>query len=71
MMKFFFLNRIEDESGVSGTGIVAEGIQFDDGKCILHWRNYKTIGIYDSIEQLTEIHGHGRKSEILGLWEIQ
>ena len=34
-MKLFQLHRHEDESGVSGTGIVAEGVQFSDGKCAL------------------------------------
>jgi hypothetical protein len=29
----FFLYRWEDVSGVSGTGVVAEGVRFGNGKC--------------------------------------
>ena len=31
-MKMFYLKRGEDESGVSGTGRVAQGFIFDNGK---------------------------------------
>lgn len=35
--KQFVLYRHEDVSGVSGTGIVAEGVEFADGKVALRW----------------------------------
>ena len=31
-MKIFYLNRTEDESGISGTGRVAQGFVFDNGR---------------------------------------
>ena len=35
IMKVFYLKREEDESGISGTGRVAQGFVFDNGKvCI-------------------------------------
>lgn len=34
-MKRFHLVRKEDASGVSGTGHVAEGIMFSDGKVVI------------------------------------
>lgn len=35
----FVLQCNEDETGVSGTGIVAEGVEFSDGTVALYW-NY-------------------------------
>ena len=65
MMKLFVLNRIVDETGVSGTGIVAEGVQFSNDKCALSWLTYVTsIVIYDRIEDVQAIHGHDGKTVI-------
>ncbi len=64
-MKTFKLKRIEDESGVSGTGIVAEGVLSSHGKCALFWlTEYKSVAIYDSISELEAIHGHDGKTII-------
>lgn len=65
-MKRFVLRRHEDVSGTSGTGVVAEGVQFSNGSISLHW-----ISQYESVEQVAniavveEIHGHGGKTEIV------
>lgn len=57
------LIRFEDETGVSGTGVIAEGVQFWNGKCALAWRSPLTsVAIYDDIETLEKIHGHGGKT---------
>ena len=62
----FHLNRLEDASGVSGTGIVANGVEFSDGQCVLHWRDSGSIGVYSSLAKLEEIHGHqGRTLVVL------
>lgn len=74
-MRRFLLYRIEDESGVSGTGLVAEGVQFTGGKCVLFWvTTYKSIGVYDNLEQLEKIHGHNGKTKVVwvdGVEQIQ
>lgn len=58
-MKTFHLNRKVDESGVSGTGIVAEGVQFSDGTCVMHWLTHTaSIAIYSDIDKLVAVHGH-------------
>ena len=31
MAKMFYLKRVEDESGISGTGRIAQGVIFDNG----------------------------------------
>jgi len=65
-MKLFLLQRIEDESGISGTGIVAEGAVFSNGKCVLVWTTkYQSVAVYDSIEELENIHGHNGKTVIV------
>jgi hypothetical protein len=57
--------RHEDESGVSGTGQVAEGVQFDDGTCVMRWQTAtRSTAYYDSIEDLIAIHGHGGKTVV-------
>jgi hypothetical protein len=65
-VKLFVLNRKVDAGGVSGTGIVAEGCVFENGKVVLSWRTANTsLGIYDSIEIMTKIHGHDGKTEVV------
>jgi len=65
-MRCFVLNRIEDESGVSGTGIVAEGVQFSNGKCVVSWlTQVHSTAVYDSIEDVKQIHGHKGKTEVV------
>lgn len=64
-LKLFLLNRKVDESGVSGVGIVARGIIFESGKCAVEWvTEHQSIAIYDDVETLMAIHGHGGKTEI-------
>lgn len=61
----FLLVRDEDASGVSGTGVVAEGVAFSNGKLVLAWvTGEATLGIYDSMEQLLKIHGHNGATRI-------
>lgn len=67
-MRRFQLHRKEDESGVSGTGIVAEGVEFENGKCAVSWcSQYSSVAVYDSISVVSRIHGHGGKTEIVWL----
>lgn len=62
-MNKFCLLRSEDVSGTSGIGIVAEGIQFTNGKCVISWlTEHTSIAIYDSMEELIAIHGHSGKT---------
>ena len=64
-MKMFYLNRLEDESGVSGTGRVAQGFIFDNGKVALTWLlEHPSVTIYDNIGEVRAIHSHDGKTEI-------
>jgi hypothetical protein len=64
----FLTYRTTDVSGISGTGIVAEGVQFHTGQCVLCWRTDKSsIAVYGSIEELELIHGHEGATKIVWL----
>lgn len=68
MQKRFVLQRVEDESGVSGTGIVAEGTLFTNGKVVLAWvSDICSVTIYDNIDELDAIHSHGGRTQVVWL----
>jgi len=55
----FRLLRHVDVSGVSGTGVVAEGVEFSDGSAALRWHgDYPTTTVWESIGSLVAVHGH-------------
>lgn len=61
MHRRFVLERERDVSGVSGTGMVAEGVSFSDGRVALHWvanGEHQSTVVWDSIESVKAIHGH-------------
>ncbi len=58
-MRLFKLVRVEDVSGTSGTGVVAEGVQFTDGTCVIRWTTqWTSTAVYYSLDELIAIHGH-------------
>lgn len=62
----FRLVRHTDVSGVSGTGVVAEGVQFSDGAVALHWRGqFPTTTVLPNIHAVIGIHGHQGATEIV------
>lgn len=71
-MRTFQLHRDVDESGISGTGVVAEGVHFTNDKVAITWlTQYTSVAIYDSMETVEAIHGHGGKTRIVWLPEAQ
>lgn len=67
-MRKFWLHREEDVSGISGTGVVAEGVQFSDGSCVIRWLGDLTsTNSYHNMAALEAIHGHDGKTKIV--WE--
>lgn len=65
-MRPFTLHRDHDETGVSGTGTVAEGVVFSNGWCAMTWLTATTsVAFYPSIETLQAIHGHGGLTRIV------
>lgn len=65
-MRRFYLDRVEDESGVSGTGKVAEGTEFSNGLVALTWRRSLTsMSWFQSIADCMAIHGHEGKTRLV------
>lgn len=63
----FVLYREHDVSGISGTGIVAEGYEFTDGTVVIHWiagEHHSTV-IWDSMASVEAIHGHNGATRIV------
>jgi hypothetical protein len=55
----FELVRYTDISGVSGTGIVAEGCVFTDGSVALRWHgDNPSTAIWPDIDSVLAVHGH-------------
>lgn len=58
--------RDDDESGVSGTGHVADVVVWHDGTVTVRWRTEtRSTAVYDSLADALKIHGHGGKTRIV------
>ena len=58
-MQRFKLNRIEDETGISGTGVITLGYIYENGICVMKWLTDKSsVAVYACIEDVEAIHGH-------------
>lgn len=58
-MRRFVMRRQADVSGVSGTGVVLEGVLFSTGVCVIHWLTPPprgSIAVFDSFSQFLSIH---------------
>jgi hypothetical protein len=65
-VRTFHLLRLEDESGVSGTGWVAEGAVFSNGWVALIWlTDTPSLNFYPSIQAVESIHGHGGLTRVV------
>jgi hypothetical protein len=66
MTRNFKLLRIVDVSGISGTGIIAEGTTFSDGTVVLHWLGDRpTTTIMSELAWVIDLHGHGGKTRLV------
>ena len=64
-MRRFVLIRVEDLTGVSGTGEVAEGTVFSSGLAVIHWlREPYAMGVYQSLEDVITVHGHEGRTQL-------
>jgi phosphomannomutase len=55
----FTICRQSDESGISGTGVVIEGVEYATGQVVLHWLSpfpKGSIAIFESIEDFKRVH---------------
>ena len=65
-MRRFHLHRLQDVTGVSGVGIVAEGCVFTDGSVALRWTSSTpSTVIYSSLEHLEKVHCHHGQTKVI------
>lgn len=66
-VRMFQLVRDVDVSGVSGTGVVAEGVEFSSGVVALTWLSaWPTSVVFHDrgMESVEAIHGHGGATRV-------
>jgi len=69
-MRLFDLERIEDVSGISGNGVVAQGVEFDDGTIVMRWVTaHRSTSFYSSEKDLIAIHGHAGRTVVR--WRVR
>jgi hypothetical protein len=64
----FWLRRMRDETGVSRTGRVLEGVVWQDGRVTVQWRPpASSLGIYKDMAEFLAIHVecHPSASEVV------
>lgn len=75
-MRMGVLHRHTDVTGVSGTGIVAEFVEFTDGVVALRWlpagttrpdQVKPTTTIHDDIDSVEALHGHNGATVVVWL----
>jgi hypothetical protein len=60
----FTVCRQNDEGGISGTGVVIEGVLFATGQVVLHWLSPSPLGsisIFASMDDFKKIHAAPHK----------
>lgn len=71
MHERFILYRREDVNDFSGTGTVAEGVEFRDGTVAMRWcvdGKPNSVTIYETIADVEAIHGHDGRTQVI--WDF-
>jgi hypothetical protein len=69
-LRHFHLQRVVDETGMSGTGRVAEGVQLPNGVAAMWWLVPEYgVSIYKSVKELHRIHKHGKRDTTRLVWD--
>lgn len=67
-IKRFRLYRNEDKIGISGTGLIADGVQFANGKVCVHWfGETQSIVVWDNIKDMEKVNCHNGSTRIIFL----
>jgi len=64
--KRFRLERNTDYSGISGTGVVAEGVELESGRVLIKWLGDRpSLVLWQSMEHAVSVHGHNGGTEFV------
>ena len=72
MIRRFVLQRDVDVTGVSGTGVVAEGVEFTDGVVVLKWvvGEFRSLVTWvQGIHAVEAVHGHDNRTLVIWIDE--
>lgn len=66
----FNLVRDTDVTKVSGTGVIARGVQFEDGRVVLNWRplhegHESSVAIWPNVDAMLKVHGHDGATRVV------
>jgi hypothetical protein len=64
----FILRRLVDGTGVSGVGVVADGVVFPDLRAVTRWRGGSTgvaqTCVWENVGHIRRVHGHSGDTRI-------
>jgi len=69
--RIYLLVRKEDVSGISGVGVIAQVVEFSDGRAVMHWPENKaeekpeTTTVFPDLRAIRKLHGHGDKTVLV------
>ena len=62
----FHLQRVVDESGISGTGVVARGCVLPSGLAVMEWLSFhSSVTFFRQLSDIEAIHGHDGKTLVV------
>lgn len=65
-MKFFYLRRREPQLRLGE--VVAQGVEFDDGSCVIHWLEApRSTGLYTALRDVIRLYGQEKGETYLEL----
>jgi len=72
VISVFLLVRDEDETGVSGEGVVAAGMEFPDGHVVMRWLvgDHRSSVCWESMHAVEKIHGHNGKTRVVRVGKL-
>jgi len=65
------MERVNDVTGFSGTGHVADVVEFDDGTTVVHWRgeDASTV-VWSGLASAIKVHGHGGATKFAEIIQV-
>lgn len=67
-LRRFQLHRDKDASGVSGVGLVAEGVEFSSGMVAITWLSqYQVVSVCANLRVVEGVHGHDGDTRVVWL----
>jgi hypothetical protein len=65
------LHRDQDVTGISGIGVVAEGVEFSDGTVVIRWLgDTPSTVVWPDLAAAERVHGHGGATRIVYLDDL-